>query len=129
MNNDTPDLHASLTAAHHDRLNAVLKGDLEALAKVVGEDMIYVSSFGKVHTRADVIAAFQSGSMKIERMESYDISTRIYGGIGILIYQADTKMINGGDTVEGVTRSTTVYEMRGGNWLMISQHQSAVEAD
>jgi len=129
MNRDTPDLHASLTAAHHDRLRAVLDGDLDALAKVVGEDMIYVSSFGKAHTRADVFAAFRSGAMKIERMESYDISTRIYGSIGILIYQADTKMMNGNDIVEGVTRSTTVYEMRNGDWQMVSQHQSSVEVE
>ncbi len=129
MNSYSPELHVSLTAAHHDRLNAVLEGDLDALAKVVGEDMIYVSSFGKAHTRADVFAAFRSGTMKIERMESYDISTRIYGNIGILIYQADTKMMNGNDIVEGITRSTTVYEMRNGDWLMISQHQSAVDAE
>ncbi|MDP6875487.1 MAG: nuclear transport factor 2 family protein [Alphaproteobacteria bacterium] len=129
MNSDSPDLHASLTAAHHDRLNAVLQGDLDALSRVVGEDMIYVSSFGKAYTRADVFAAFQSGAMKIERMESYDISTRIYGGIGILIYQADTKMMNGDDITEGVTRSTTVYELRDGDWQMISQHQSPVEVD
>ena len=128
MNSEPRDLHASLTAAHHERLNAVLDGDLDALAKVVGEDMIYISSFGKALTRADVFAAFQSGTMKIERMESYDISTRIYGSIGILIYRADTKMMNGDDIVEGVTRSTTVYEMRDGDWLMISQHQSPVEA-
>jgi hypothetical protein len=128
MNSSPPDLHASLIAAHHDRLNAVLEGDLDALAKVVGEDMIYISSFGKAHTRADVVAALQSGTMKIERMESYDISTRIYGNIGILLYQADTKMVNGDDIVEGVTSSTSVYELRDGNWLMISQHQSPVEA-
>ena len=48
MNGDSPDLHASLTAAHHDRLNAALNSDLDALAKVVGEDMIYVSSFGEI---------------------------------------------------------------------------------
>jgi hypothetical protein len=38
-------------------------------------------------------------------------------------------MMNGDDIVEGVTRSTTVYEMRDGDWLMISQHQSPFEAD
>ncbi len=95
--------------------------------KVVGEDMIYVPSFGKAHTRTDVFAAFQSGTMKIECMEAYDISTRIYGSIGILINQADTKMMNGDDIVEGVTRSTTVFEMCNGDWLMISQRQSPVE--
>ena len=77
MNNDTPDLHASLIAAHHERLDALRDGDLDALAKVVGEDMIYVSSFGKAHTRADVFAAFRSGAMRIERNATFDISTRI----------------------------------------------------
>jgi len=129
MHSDTPDLHASLIAAHHYRLNALLHGDLDALQKVVSEDMIYVSSVGKAHTRADVFAAFQAGTMKIERMQSYDISTRIYGGVGILIYQADTKMTNGDDVVKGIIKSTTVYEMRNDNWLMISQHQSPVTAE
>jgi hypothetical protein len=97
--------------------------------KVVGADMIYISSFGKARARADVFAAFQSGTIKIERIGSYDISTGIYGGIKILIYQADTKMINGDNIVEGVTWSTTVYRMRKGDWLMISQHQSPVEEE
>ncbi|MBT3332399.1 MAG: nuclear transport factor 2 family protein [Rhodospirillaceae bacterium] len=131
IDDDAPDLHASLIAAHHDRMNAVLTGDLDALVKVVGEDMIYVSSFGKAHTRAEVMAAIQSGAMKIERMVSYDISTRIYGNtggqIGILLYRADTKMINGDDVTEGITASTSIYEMRDGHWYMISQHQSPAE--
>jgi len=126
MNSDAPDLHASLIAAHHDRLNALLAGDLDALAKVVGEDMIFISSVGKALTRADVFAAFKSGAMKMERSETFDISTRIYGSIGILIFKADTKMINGDDIVEGITCSTSVYELRDGNWQMISQHQSPV---
>ena len=95
----------------------------------MGADMIYISSFGKARARADVFAAFQSGTIKIERIGSYDISTGIYGGIKILIYQADTKMINGDNIVEGVTWSTTVYRMRKGDWLMISQHQSPVEEE
>ena len=126
MNSSPPDLHASLIAAHHDRLNALLAGDLDALAKVVGEDMIFVSSSGKAHPRAEVFAAFRSGDMKMERNQSFDISTRIYGNIGILIFQTDSKMKNGDDIVEGITCSTSVYEMRNGNWQMISQHQSPV---
>jgi len=126
MNNDSADLHASLIAAHHDRVKALLDGDLDALAKVVGEDMIFVSSFGKAQTRADVFAAFRSGAMKIDRIETFDISTRIYGNIGILIFKADNKMTMGDDVVEGITCSTSVYELRDGNWQMISQHQSTV---
>jgi len=30
-------------------------------------------------------------------------------------------------TVEGMTRSTTVYAFRNGGWQMVSQHQSRIE--
>ncbi len=123
--NDDP--HAALIAAHHARLRALLDGDTEALAKVVGEDMIFISATGASRMRPEVVAALQSGAMKIERMESSDVSTRIYGDVGILIYRSDTKMTDGGVTSEGVTRSTTVYVRRDGGWQMVSQHQSRVE--
>ncbi len=119
--------HASLVAAHHTRIQAVLDGDIETLGKVVSEDLIFISAFGKTATRPEVFAAMQSGAMKIERMVSHDISTRLYGDIGILIYRADTKMVDGGVTVEGMTRSTTIYARHDEGWKLVSQHQSRIE--
>ncbi len=127
MNEDANDPHASLVAAHHTRIQALLDGDVNMLSTVVGEDLVFVSSSGKTQTRPDVFTAFQSGTLKIERMVSSDISTRIYGDIGILIYKADAKLIDGDTSVEGMTRSTTVYALRDGGWQLISQHQSRTE--
>jgi ketosteroid isomerase-like protein len=127
MTDDSPDKHASLIAAHHARLKAVLDSDTEALSKVVAEDMIYVSSHGAIQTRPEVFAAFQSGALKVARMVSSNISTRIYGDTGILIYQADAKMVDGVVTVEGATRSTTIYVKYPDGWKMVSQHQSRIE--
>lgn len=121
------DRHALLMRAHETRLKALLAGDLEMLKTVVGEDMVFVSSFGGTSTRADVIASFNAGTMQILRMDASDISTRIYGDIGILIYKADAKMRDGDKVLEGMTRSTTVYAFRNGGWEMISQHQSRIE--
>ena len=120
-------LVSSLVAAHHSRIQALLEGDLETLGKVVGEDLIFVSAHGKMQTRPEVFAAFESGALKIERMVSRDIAARLYGDIGILIYRADTKMTDGAVTIEGMTRSTTVYARRGDGWQLISQHQSRIE--
>ncbi len=120
-------VRASLIDAHHTRLRALLDGDVATLSTVVGEDLVFVSPYGKTQTRPEVFTAFQSGALKIERMESSDISTRIYGDIGILIYKADTKMVDGDVTVEGMTRSTTVYAGRSDGWQLVSQHQSLIE--
>ena len=127
MNVQNEHRHASLVAAHHVRMNALLECDLDTLSTVVGEDMVFISSFAKIQTRAEVFAAVRAGTMKIERMISRDISTRIYGDVGILIYEADTKVLDGSVLVEGVTRSTTVYTERRNGWQMVSQHQSRVD--
>lgn len=119
--------HKSLIQAHETRLKALLDGDLDSLATVVGEDMEFVSTHGKTTTRAEVIEAFKAGTMKIHRMDASDISTRLYGDIGILSYTADGKTTHGDITTEGMTRSTTVYAYRDGGWRMVSQHQSRLE--
>ena len=127
MAKETEETIETLIAAHHARLNALMAGDRDAVARVVAEDMHYVSAVGHVQTRADVFEAIGSGELVIEKMESRDLQARIYGDIGILIYAADTRMRQGGRLVNGMTRSTTVYERRAGNWMMISQHQSYLE--
>ncbi|NKB55989.1 MAG: DUF4440 domain-containing protein [Alphaproteobacteria bacterium] len=127
MTDKDSELHESLIDAHHSRIQALLDGDVAALSTVVGEDLVFVSPQGKSQTRPEVFASFQSGALKIERMESRDISTRIYGDIGILIYSANAKLIDGDVAVEGMTRSTTVYARRNGGWQLISQHQSRLE--
>ena len=118
----------ALIAAHHARLTALIAGDTKAVAKVVAEDMRYVSATGAVQTRADVFEAIGRGELVIERMESSNLDARIYGDIGILIYAANTRMRQAGRSVDGMTRSTTVYALRDGNWMMISQHQSHLDS-
>ena len=127
MNDTIENLETSLVAAHDARLKAVMEGDLDALRRVVGEDMIYVSATGQARTRAEVFEAFSSGALKMLRMEASEVKTRLYGDIGILIYKADAKFVDGSVTVEGQTRSTTIYARRNGCWEMISQHQSKIE--
>jgi ketosteroid isomerase-like protein len=124
MDNENKELHASLIAAHQTRLKALLDGDAAILATVVGEDLTFVSSTGQTLKRPEVFAAMKAGTMKIERMDDFDIDTRIYGDIGVLIYCADTKAIHGNDILEGTTRSTTIYAKRGEGWQLVSQHQS-----
>jgi ketosteroid isomerase-like protein len=128
MNNAQTKDHESLVQAHEARIAALLAGDLPALALVVGEDMTFVSATGQVQTRADVIASFEAGTLSIIRMDCRDVSTRIYGDVGVLLYVADGQTRHGGEMFEGVTRSTTVYARRAGGWQMVAQHQSRVEA-
>jgi hypothetical protein len=121
------DQHESLIAAHETRLRALLDGDLDTLRTVVGEDLIFIAPNGMTKTRPEVFAAAEAGTLRILRMDASGVSTRLYGDIGVLIYDADAKMIDGDTMIEGMTRSTTIYVYRDGGWQLVSQHQSRLE--
>ncbi|MEM7406389.1 MAG: nuclear transport factor 2 family protein [Pseudomonadota bacterium] len=119
---------ASLMAAHQARLDALIANDTEALAQVVGEDMTFIGPDGGQISRADVVAAIHAGTLITERMDCFDISTRLYGDIGVLLYSAHARTSDGVVTFEGRVRCTTVYYWRDGGWQMVSQHQSRMPA-
>ncbi len=124
MSDGSPEDHASLVAAHHARLQALLDGDLDALSQVVGEDLLFISAFGDTKTWPEVVISITSGALKMKLMESEDISTRIYGDVGILTFKAHTISEDGGESVETRTLSVTVYVKRDGGWKMVSQQHS-----
>ena len=115
---------ASLIAAHDARLQALMAGNVDALARVVGEDMRFVGPDGTEITRPDVVASLQNGTLSIEKMDCYDISTRLYGDTGILLYSAQARTSDGKNVFEGRVRCTTIYIWRAEGWQMVSQHQS-----
>ena len=127
MNDGSPEDHASLVAAHHARIQALLEGDLDALSKVVGEDLVFISAFGQTQTWPEVVTSIKSGALKMRRMDSADISTRIYGDVGILTFKADTVSEDDGITFESTTLSATVYVKRNGGWQMVSQQHSPIQ--
>ncbi len=115
-----------LLAAHEARIAALVSGDLEALAKVVGEDLVFVNAGGKVMRRPEIFAAFQAGTMKVERIDADNIETRFYGETAILSYRAQTTVRDGESLIDGLTQNTCVFVNRDGRWQMVSQHQCAI---
>ena len=127
MNNNKGDIYASLISAHHSRKRALLDGNIITLNAFVGEGLVFISSYSKTQTRLDIFSAFPKGTLKNERMFSCDMSTRIYVDIGILIYAAKAKVVNGDTSIEGIMRSTTIYSLSDNGLQLSSQHQSQME--
>lgn len=118
----------SLLVAHDARLKALMECDTGALARVVAEEMQFIGPDGAQRTRADVVASMNAGTLRIEAMDCFDISTRIYGNVGVLLYSANARSSDGVTVFEGQVRCTTVYVWRDRGWQMVSQHQSRLTA-
>ncbi len=115
-----------LIDAHHSRIDALVAGDLEALSHIVGEDLVFVNANGRSMRRPEIFAAFEAGTMAVQRIESSDIEVRLYGDTAILAYRALTTVQDGDSLIDGLTQNTCVFIHRDGRWQMVSQHQCGV---
>ena len=116
-----------LRAVHDARIAALIAGDLTALGNIVGEDLVFTNAAGKVMRRPEIFAAFQAGTMKVERIDADNIEVRPYGDTAILSYRALTMVRDGDNLVDGLTQNSCVFVHRDGRWQMVNQHQCKIE--
>lgn len=120
------DREKSLLATHEARIAALVAGNLEDLAQIVGEDLVFVNAGGKVMHRPEIFAAFKAGSMTVERIDADNVETRFYGDTALLSYRAHTTVRDGDSLIDGLTQNTCVFVFRDGRWQMVNQHQCAI---
>ncbi len=116
----------SLLATHEARIEALVAGNLDALAQIVGEDLVFVNANGKVMRRPEIFAAFKAGSMTVERIDADNVEIRLYGDTAVLGYRAHTTVRDGDNLIDGMTQNTCVFVHRDGRWQMVNQHQCGI---
>ena len=116
-----------LIEVHQHRIDALVAGDLDKLSRIVGEDLVFVNANGRSMRRPEIFAAFETGTMAVQRIESSDMDVRLYGDVAILAYRALTTVQDGDQMIDGITQNTCVFVHRDGRWQMVSQHQCGVK--
>ncbi|MEM7428913.1 MAG: nuclear transport factor 2 family protein [Pseudomonadota bacterium] len=117
-----------LIEVHHERIAALVAGDLDALDAIVGDDLVFVNANGRSMRKPEIFAAFKAGTMSVQQIDSSDIEVRRYGDTAILAYRALTTVQDGDNLIDGLTQNTCVFVHRDGRWQMVSQHQCSVAA-
>ena len=113
---------AALIAVNAERIRVLVAGDLDALDRFVGDELIYVSPRGKAQTKAQVYEGFRSGAVKVERLDIEDPRARLFGSVGIVTYRANTRIVDGAEVFDAWTQSTAIYHHRDGRFQLVSQH-------
>jgi len=86
--------------AEQDRYAAQMKGDVAAMQRLIGDDLVYIHSSTVQDTKASFIESIRSGNVKYRTMKRGDMKVRTYGCIAIVSGGA-----NFGVTVKGEDRS------------------------
>ena len=70
--------------AEQDRYAAQMKGDMAAMQRLIGDDLVYIHSSTVQDTKATFIESIGSGNVKYRAMKRGPVKVRTYGCIAIV---------------------------------------------
>ena len=117
-----------LAATHARRFEAMVGRDLAALGELLADELTYAHSNGKVETKAEFLAALESGALQyLEIASAGESAIRRYGGgtIGVITGPARVRVRIGEREGEVTLVYTSVYVHRDGRWQLAAWHSSA----
>jgi ketosteroid isomerase-like protein len=123
---------ASLSPAANldeERTEAMVKGDLAALDRLLADDLSYVHSSTKVDTKASFIENLRSGASKYKAFQREEANTRVFGDSAVNTGVATVSVENQGQAPATFKiRYTDVWVNRGGKWQMVAWQSTRVPA-
>ena len=121
---------AQITATELARYEAMKGNDLNALEKILGDDLMYTHSTGVQQNKKEFLKALETGALRYRNIAPQTKEIRFFGDKAVVngsgIFQVTAK---DGDTTRDVTVDLTynaVYVLRGEgirrNWQLVSWH-------
>jgi uncharacterized protein (TIGR02246 family) len=110
----------AVRAADAARIKAFIAADRTALGSLLGEDLTYTHSSGKLDGKAAIIDAITSGKTQYHSMTPEDVVVRLYGDVAILTGLAAVNVTNDGKLLDLKLRFTSVYAKRDGRWQFVA---------
>ncbi|HKS24935.1 MAG TPA: nuclear transport factor 2 family protein [Thermoanaerobaculia bacterium] len=107
-----------------ERIHAQVHADAAELDRIYADDFIGIGPSGTVRTKKEVLADFQSGSLKFQSITTADVRIRVYGNAAVETGLSTMKGRDAEKTVPEENRFTRVWIKQGGRWRLVSNHYS-----
>lgn len=105
---------------------AVTKGDMKAYGRIVGDDYVFTNQDAVVRTKAQVMSAYDSGSLKYESIKFDEIKVHAYGDTAVLTGRSTQTGKDNGKDIAGQFRYTRVYVKRQGRWQIVATQSTRI---
>jgi ketosteroid isomerase-like protein len=116
----------TLIQIEDDWADALVKRDLIAWSRCLGEDWIGTGPDGSTVTKAGAYADLKAGLLVRELFQLDDLKVRVYGDTAIVFgLETEKSKIHGKD-MSGQYRFTDVFVKRDGQWQAVASHLSRV---
>ncbi|MCS6805026.1 MAG: nuclear transport factor 2 family protein [Acidobacteriota bacterium] len=108
------------------RFEAMMRGQVKLLERLLDDDLTYTHSSGIVDTKADLLHSLQAGAIRYDSIEADDIQIRLYGQTAVVTGQARMKVRRQGQPLDFRVRFTEVYVKRNNQWLLIAWQSTEI---
>lgn len=114
-----------LLAIEAERFRLTEAGDVDAIEKMLDDELSYCHTTGRCESKAEYLANLRSGRTKYHKIEVVSSRVRNYGNLAILNGRITIDVEAGGQSVQGLKMSyTDVYRRVGNQWRMVAWHSS-----
>ena len=106
---------------------AQLAADVQALDRLIDDDLLFAGPTGELATKADDLEAHRSGVVRFRAHEPEEMRIRKVGA-DVVVVALRTRLVVDvhGMTHRGTFRYTRVWQRRDGRWRIVAGHVSEV---
>lgn len=114
-----------ITALEGELRAAQLGADVAALDRLISEDLLFTGPDGALATKADDLAAYKEGIIRITVHEPEELHVRRVGS-DVFLVALRTRLAGNyaGTPFSGVARYTRVWSREAGHWRIVGGHVS-----
>jgi ketosteroid isomerase-like protein len=112
--------------AERQRFAALIAQDVAALDPMLGDELHYCHSTGRVENKQQFLETVRSGGIRYESIDVHEFQARLYGELAIGTGYITVQGKLGGQPVTLELRYTDVYAWRSGRWQLINWQSTRV---
>jgi hypothetical protein len=113
---------SAVLAAEKARADAVLRGDLMSLNRLIADDYFVTTSFGTLGNKTKELAFYRNATCKTPTWQPYDVVIRLFANTAVITERAAFKDVLEGQTRDIQMRLTHVWIKRDGRWQVVVRH-------
>ena len=118
-----------ITIAEEELRQAMLDSDVDALDRLLSDDLVFTNHIGVKMNKQDDLNAHRLGMVDIDTIELSDMQvSRVVSDVGLVTVAAHMIGSFGGESFEDTLRFTRVWQKAENKWKLVTAHSSVVEA-
>jgi ketosteroid isomerase-like protein len=102
-----------------DMGDAMVRVDIAKLNQIYADDFATIGSSGKMFTKKDILADFESFHDKLESFENGPMDVQVFGNVAVVHGGVTEKRIRDGKDTSGEFVWMDLLEKRAGKWVVV----------